>query len=613
MLVCACSGSQHGTRAFTRHHAEPPRARVMFSPLPVSAAPGSAQPLTLEPDLNDFCVQVQLSNEVMQTLKTLPADKARLVLSILRSKMAQKQLASPSHYLAGIIRNELNHGHSFSQSSWTAPGAAAAAAAPAGPQVTPAVLQTVASPMGQRGCKRPAWVTEAWTLATKPSQLMRKMMGVVGPKSMMQLSELPPNIQLSVLLALVHNEAAWQDPAAALAKSVATITGLPRLCTPSAVLQGRQRRGLVAIQMGMSYGAEWPHFQFATEELRKEFPDLYVMARHAFMPQMLHTDVLASTSQGVVLHSCTETFLEVVRDAAREWRAAEAMIAIFINLPVGNNNTSGDSPHPGYHVGASAALWDYISVLKALGAVSDARLVYIVMDRAAVVDAKPAFLSEVFGGAFDVTPAMTRVPTATWRCRTFPVHSGELEPPTSDPSEVTRFHPTLRDFRSGVPSQAVMLPTVEQLEEYNDARTYGEQAVQCPENYELLTMAMPGTGGSASTARLLNRQELSTLWGISGWKFDAVFDRLVPCTRRCDPFSGFPLPEGQGVACGQDRYCMHCDGWYRTLFDCPPPHAWSMMTQLLGRSLRAKHTEEHAWPWNGVPDHDCDGTGCGCW
>ena len=556
-------------------------------------------------ELNSFACSLDLGPDCAQSLKDCDATDRLRFLMILKTKMGQHSITNPSLYLNGIIRNEktgaFGHGRWQHSSSPLQHGS---------PLVSQRAVHTVATPQQRpRGVKRPAWVTEAWPLAGKPSALMKKMHGVLGAESMTALSAYPPQIQLSVVLALVYSEGAWADPPAAVATALATIATLPPLQVNQGTRIVRKGRALVVLQLGASYGSEWVHLQGAVEDLKADVPDLYIHCKHAFLGQNSPVALLRAVKPDVTLHTDADAFADVVLKALGEWRALDAHVLVLVTCPPPSSNCSAGY-FPGYHCGDACNLWLFLKVLRVLIPMLDNRLAFVCSDPVVPYSSRTELLDKVFGPAFEVSAAKTKVPTSPWRFRSHPaLSSSDLAVrKVTDTTAEHIFVKEIRDFRAGTADE-LQLPSMQELEEYNDVVSFENKEHGGANVYGLLQTAVSGAGSGESPGRLLSRADLGRLWGLEGWAIDEAHSRLHPCFARCDCLTGFSVSQG-GVTCGESRYCMSCESWYKCLLDSPPPHMFSLIGKVLRASLDTKAPCATVPAWADLKPHSCDGEGC---
>lgn len=546
-------------------------------------------------------------------MAALDKDTQIRCLIILQEKMSSCSITSPTHYLKGIIRNETRpRVPGYRGNGWTIPQPMMH-----GPPLTAAVVQAVASPQqdpqARRGVKRPAWVNEAWALVSKPTSFMRKMHAVLGGESMSSLSHLPSSIQLSVLMAVVFSEGAWADPVAAVKLATATISSMPSTAGLARVPADPKTRLIVAIQMGVVCGSEWVHLLAAINDLKGQSPDLVLMARHAFLSSGSDPSFYTQLNPDVRVHTDADAFADFIENTLKqELRARDATLLLLITLPRPCGTRTDSTGQPGYHSGTGKNIWPMIRVLKAMLPLPDNRLAYVCVDEKPPTDPFPKFLDKTFGDPVEVSSLRTKVPAQQWRMRSWPPLQGsdmpirELEDTTLD----QRLHEDLRKLRrEGMDN--VSLPSCDELDEINDLVAFGDlKESEVPRKFALLR-TQPVVGSGDAKGKLLTRNELAELWGLSGWNLDESYTRLKPCMQRCDPLTGFQLaPNVQGVACGDNRYCAHCETWYRCLMDSAPAHAFSVLPRLLQRSLQMSEPTGTEPGWSILDNHDCEKMGC---
>ncbi len=558
-------------------------------------------------ELNNFAASIDMTPDCAEALRALDQAARLRCLTILQQKMKNRTISSPGHYLFGIIRNESSPG-GFSGSAW-----GHANPVQHGPALLPlSAISRIPTPQNSlRGVKRPAWVSEAWPLATKPSALLKKMHSVLGAEAMASISNYPAQIQLSLVLALVFCEGAWADPAAALASAVTTLGTMPPLQTavPSRVV--RKGRALVVLQMGPAFGAEWVHLQGAVDELKREWPDLYVHGAHAYLGSSVAEELHSAMKPDVALHKDVAAFADMVGKSHGEWRSLEATVLLLITASAPSSSVGGALQYPGNHCGDSKAIWGYLKVLKALLPITDNRLAFVCTDPVAGHAGSADLLDKMFGRAFEIASHKTKVPVHPWHFRSFPV-AAESDLSTRrvqcTPADEL-FATEIQELRRGS-GQGLVFPTIQELEDYSDAVSFGDSRDSAAENvYKLLQVACPSSSAPAGARRLLSRAELARVWGIDGWNIDEARQRLQPCCKRCDALTGFPVAAG-GVACGDARWCMHCEGWYKLLVETPPPHAFSLILPVLRASLQMKAPGGTSPGWSDLNMHVCSDSGC---
>ena len=582
-----------------------PPAMFGGSPGAGAVSAGTVEKWVENEALNEFANGLDIAPYCAQALKDCAEPDRRRFLVILQTKMAQLCITNPSTYLNGIIRNEKQGG--FGGRSW---GHGGRPMQHGPPSLPPSAVQRVPTPQQTpRGVKRPAWVSEAWSLALKPSALMKKMHGVLGAESMASLSAWPPQIQLSVLTALVYSEGAWADPAAALSAALATMGTLPVLQVNLATRSARKGRALVVLQLGAFYGAEWVLLQSAIDGLKADVPDLYVHGEHAFLGQRGPVDLFRAVKPDVTLHTDADALADLASKAHGEWCALDACVLVLVTCPAPSVNCNA-AYYPGYHSSDASDLWLFLKALRGLQPILDNKLAFMSADPVVPHSARAELLGKVFGKAFEVTAAKARVPASAWRFRSHPaISESDLAVRKVDVTSADDIYAKeLRELREGSRDDPV-LPCAQELEEYNDVVSFGDKDHGGANVYELLQTAAAGGGSGAGARRLLSRADLSRLWGLEGWAIDEAHLRLHPCCGRCDALTGFPVTAG-GVSCGESRYCMRCESWYKRLFDSPPPRIFSLISRVLRASLEMKAPCGIAPGWADLQPHSCDGEGC---
>ena len=175
---------------------------------------------------------------------------------------------------------------------------------------------------------------------------------------------------------------------------------------------------------------------------------------------------------------------------------------------------------------------------------SDKKYAFLVLSPLRGSTTQDSLLDAAFGKPWELTPAKTRVPTYPWAVRTWPsTQPEELQSRTLNPQPADDiFAPKVRELRQGTTVDKVELPPLNVLEDYNDSLAFSDgKEVDRPPNFDLLQAVRSSGGDHPRPAGMLNRTELARLFGVDGWEIDTAHARLVKCTGRCDPLSGFPL------------------------------------------------------------------------
>ena len=221
--------------------------------------------------------------------------------------------------------------------------------------------------------KPPPWVAEAWSLQQRPSQFLRKMMSILGADSMGLIGHLPMSVQVSLLTTLLVWPGAWPDPQQSLKNMLAVVKELPPLplALSSRPLQ-RSGKPLVVLQFGGSMGAEWLNLRLALENLKGEFPDVRLEARHAllgdagasaFYDAIASAEVMEGSAE---VHKDAASMASVVVQQLPAWKNADSTVLVLVTLPVPNNKYGGPVEGPQWHTKPANALWDMFLVLRAL-------------------------------------------------------------------------------------------------------------------------------------------------------------------------------------------------------------------------------------------------------
>ena len=583
------------------------------------------EPLTNDPGANAFLAQLDLTLEADQQLRSLEEIMRLKVLSVLRSKMSQTTIQNPSTYLIGIMRNEKKAQGPYKAFASSSMDRRETFTSPVSAQM----LRTMASPQQAIGVvsKPPPWVADAWPLVQRPSQFLRKMMSVLGADSMGWISHHPMSVQVSLLTSLLVTSAAWLDPQQSLKNMLAIVKDLPPL--PLAVsTRPLQRTGkpLVVLQFGGSMGAEWLNLRLALENLKNEFPDIRLEARHVLPGDAAASAFHDAIATAVVMdgsaevHKDAASMASVVGQQLPAWKNADTTVLVLVTLPVPNNKYGGPVEGPQWHTKPANALWDMFLVLRALTGLPDNRYAFLFIEPVPANNAASQFLDQYFGEPWNIPRNKTKIPTSClWRCRSWPVLSeGDLSERKVEriDTDCYRFHGSLLASRGEGPE--VSLPTPEEVEAYYDdlGAPGGTQRDLCTvDAFKLIHSVSPASAAGSAPGQLLERADLARLWGVDGWQLDTTFSRVAPCHTVCAMTTGFAASLGgaeETTRCGVGRWCYPCDQWYAMLHATPPPHTYTLLHKLLQKTFSqpVAGTNSH---FAKLPLHTCDGSGCGCY
>ena len=475
--------------------------------------------------------------------------------------------------------------------------------------------------------KPPPWVAEAWSLQQRPSQFLRKMMSILGADSMGWIGHLPMSVQVSLLTTLLVWPAAWPDPQQSLKNMLAVVKELPPLplALSSRPLQ-RSGKPLIVLQFGGSMGAKWLNLRLALENLKGEFPDVRLEARHALLGDAGASAFYDAIASAVVMEGSAEvhkdaaSMASVVAQQLPAWKNADSTVLVLVTLPVPNNKYGGPVEGPQWHTKPANALWDMFLVLRALAGLPDNRYAALLIEPVPQNNAPSQLLDQYFREAWNIPKQKTKIPTSSrWRCRSWPVLvEGDLSERKVErvDTDCLRFHNSLLQMRGDGPE--VSLPTPEEVEAYYDdlGSPGGSQRDLCTvEAFKLMHSVAPTTSAGMAPGQLLDRGDLARLWGVDGWQIDTAFSRVAPCHTQCAMTTCFEASLGgaEGTTrCGVGRWCYPCDQWYAMLHATPPPHTYTLLHKLLQKtfSQTVAGTKSH---FAMLPQHTCDGSGCGCY
>ena len=582
------------------------------------------EPLTHDPGANAFLAQIDLTLEADQQLRTLDETMRLKVLSVLHSKMSQTTIQNPSTYLLGIMRNEKKATgpyQSYGKSSVDRRETYTST-------VSAQMLRTMASPQQAIGVasRPPPWVADAWPLVQRPSQFLRKMMSVLGADSMGLISHHPMSVQVSLLTSLLVTSAAWPDPQLSLKNMLAIVKDLPPL--PLAVsMRPQQRTGkpLVVLQLGGSMGAEWLNLRFALENLKNEFPDIRLEARHVFPGDetaLAFHDAIATAvvmDGSAEVHKDAASMASVVGQQLPAWKNADTTVLVLVTLPVPNNKYGGAVEGPQWHTKPANVLWDMFLVLRALTGLPDNRYAALFLEPVPANKAPSQLLDQYFGEPWIIPRSKTKIPTSClWRCRSWPVLS-ELDLSERKVERIDtdnyRIHASLLPSCGEGPE--VSLPSPDEVESFYDALAdpAGTQRdLSTVDAFKVIHSVTSASAAGSAPGHLLDRADLARLWGVDGWQLDTTFSQVAPCHTLCAMNTGFAVTLGgleETTRCGVGRWCYPCDRWYALLHATPPPHTYTLLHKLLQKTFSQSVAGMHSH-FAKLPMHTCDGNGCGC-
>lgn len=546
------------------------------------------------------------------------------VLTIWQQKMAQGVITNPLQYLSGIIKRETNP----------------AGARQAGPynrmqhtQVAPQPLSTgrpVASPqhhMPPALPTRPGWVTEAWAHINQPGKLIRGLSLVVGENAMQSIAALPQHVQLAMLASLLLTPQAWAMPGASLQAMAAVATSFPPLVSPSAQSHATRanNKSLIVVQVGPSYGVEYLILEAVLHELQDSGLHYRVQQKVAFITGVewqfaVPHLVQAMNSPSVELHTDPSQYMAAITALHTSLRASESVVLVMVTLPHGDGKTGGCTAFPAHHSAASQAFWAALRTVRLMQDLPPTRYAEIIFEQDHKASLTDNAMYKIFGATHRVNKAMTKVPAPQWLMHTWPVlPSNDVPERKIEPyPNANVFHESMIKVAQGLGAD-VELPSLSSLEHYWDQLHFApaDAPGEIPKPVGMDSLFAQGTSSPGRGMRLLNREEFTHIWGLSGWNLAALFERSSTCRGRIVSATGLAAhnttPEAQAQTCGTTRWCVGCAQWYHALLSCPPPHAWAHLSDLLTQCRM--ETQAPVRPDRTLLEtlcsHECNGTGCG--
>ena len=98
-------------------------------------------------------------------------------------------------------------------------------------------------------------------------------------------------------------------------------------------------------------------------------------------------------------------------------------------------------------------------------------------------------------------------------------------------------------------------------------------------SFARVSVKEPGAGPSGSVnSRLLDRSNLSAVFGLESWHFNEHWNVKMPCTPMINCITGIPVTKEnpEAVLCGHPRWCRSCSEYYES-----SPHLVQELVQRL--------------------------------
>ena len=571
--------------------------------------------------LCDTWMRIEPSMEAQQAIFSIPKALRARMLTILTAKMQQMVITNPSQYLVGIIRKESQRAPYPASRPSLSPQSAAT------PQAAGRSVATPHNHSSSLSSPRPPWIDAAWHLTGKPSQLIRKLAPHIGAPSVQALSAVAPDVQLAMIVSLLLLPAAWGNPGAHILGMIQTAASLPHpaASAPSAALSNPSRP-LVVVQMGPSCGVEWLLLDAALQTLQSTGQGFTVLDRISFVGAVPWCDALkpivaAMGAPNIALHSAADTFAQQVSAAMESWSTSDVTILVMLTVPHGDDKMQGPTALPHMHSEPGDMLWHALQAMQALQQRAPNRYVELVFAPHWQHLPQGNVFPSIFGEGEEISKVLTKVPAAPWRMFSWPrmpvnsMSARKLEP--FDGAGV--YHPAIQNLTQGRDT-ALSLPEFTKMEQFWDSRSFSGLAgvAGSAEPATMHCLRAQPSAQDVSGGRLLSANQLSHLWGLGAWNWTTAFLKACPCVGRINKATGQPAPAtatGAGIEdCGVTRYCCGCALFYQALMECPPPHAWTNLAELLKKSVgcTARISRPDGELWAALCRHACDSRGCAC-
>ena len=580
-----------------------------------------AEPIVDDAMLSRWFEGLMPSAEARRALMGLPRPVRAKLLTILQAKTAQTTITNPSQYLLGIIRREGSCG------PYTAPARPAispqAAAVVPLTACAPAVPQSVPPTNAQH---RPPWVDAAWPLISKPGQLIRKLGTVVDAASIQTLINFPAEVQMAMLVSLLLSASSWEKPGAHLRAMAAVGASLPAPAAfPAANQDVPTARPLVVVQLGPSTGVEWLLLDAAVQTLQQDGVGFTVADRIACVGSFpwagtLKKDVASMSGPPVAVHFTAGALTEHLTQRSASWHACDATFLVLLTFPHADDKRDGPVAFPGMHCEPANLIYSALRVTRSLETARPSRYHELVFEPAWCGARADTMGAHLFGEGAPLMQVLTKVPCAPWRWHAWPrLHNAMAARKVEQLSNSSLYHRDLARVAFGQES-GFALPTFAELEQWWDAGNFPNLGLGAAkeEPRSLHALRMMPSGSSTLGTRLLTTVELAELWGLGGWQWTTAWLQACGCQGFISKVTGMAVPPGSNpagaVQCGTCRYCSSCSQFYQALMECPPPHAWSVLPELLKKGLDIAEPLVRPNPttWAALCEHLCNGFGCGC-
>jgi len=557
---------------------------------------------------------LQLTAEAGAQLYSLPEAEQRRILVILRRKLASTIIHNVSSYLMGVIKKEM-HSSPAPPAPMTVPAVNMGMPANLPPVRPPVPAPVPVRPQAPHQLKRPYWVMEAWPLVGRPQALIKKMVAVIGPTNVSQLSQLPLAAQMSLLTNIIISPEAWQNPAGHFADMMAVISGFPSI--PGTGSQASSSRGagdaVVVLQFGQSLGFEFVAVKHACGLAATSGGRPFrIVGQHSCALGESNRDeaALLGTLHGnaVTRHQAAEEMAACMHRHMTSWCQQDVRFLILMTFPARSSATRGAPAGAEWHRGECSVVWEAFNVLRLLGTVPNCKYAFLFFEPSVKGLPRSQYLDDMFGTAWEMDNSKHKVPVREWFVRSWPALMPDVLTARVTESSGTDFmHADLLSLQSGT-GNGILVPDHVEFEEFLDKRYMESEGTPEPDGWQRLI-----SQGGPTAGYLLNRKQLAHIWGIDGWGIDDVYDAQKPCFGSLHWSNGLQCaPDAPGaVRCGQQRFCMSCDHFYAALHRCAPAHGWSMVSRLLAESIQMTEASgENVFAK--LPQHVCDGLGCSC-
>lgn len=551
-------------------------------------------------DTNQW-LATDVAEEALDALSELDKAGRTRIAACIYHKHMKGLVRNSTTYLLAAVRSELQKG----------PYAGAPQQAPGGPNSYkgPAPMgarqqQAPASPQ-QAPPPAPEWVLAAWQVHNKQAAFFRTLAQRLPPATMEKMRVMPGTMQYCCAIALLVSPANYQNPETFVDWFVSSYQGLPAVhnfagssASSSASDTGAKR--LVVLSFGLSSATEWIGLFLAKEFLQASGVELVECI--SFASSCPWEPVLDECLAGiagptpVTVVKGSEQGPAMLIEKAAGWKQQQASVLVLLHIPQPVQSFASTTwKAPGYHAPRASEIWSTFHTIRGLGNFYP-KVAVVSYQKPPQNPLDSSYWDGLFGVAVKGDVNQLRVPQAPWLLRCSPALQPAAESLTvraTGPAEHVQGLP--KEFRLMFDPQtsfSTILPDIETLEDIFDQEA--QQGLPPLSDKRLsVVLQTQSEGEAAGQRRLLSREQLGLVYGMSGWKYCDYWSRCLPCSGHINKVTGQPslpfFPES--VPCGATRWCPPCSHLYEALSSTISPFAiHQALTSTIGSMCRTPAT-----------------------